>query len=229
MITVCAGALAAGVAAQVPLSKEPRHTLVYENADLRILDVNIPPKETTLDHVHDHDIVTVSMGGETTTRTQSPGQAWSEPRPPRALGQATISDYAGQPGSHRVENLGGSPYHLFAVENLRKSGWSTGRTIPVLVNAIAAESRAFKVYDVRLVRAAPQTSHTHAVPTVVVVLAGAVMSDGPDAQAKANAPAPVGLKQLDRPGQWLLVPRGDTHHLVRLGTADAHVVEIEVR
>ena len=208
MITVCAGALAAGVGAQVPLSNEPRHTVVYENADLRILDVNIPPKETTLDHVHDHDIVTVSMGGETTTRTQSPGQAWSEPRPPRALGQATISDYAGQPGSHRVEN---------------------GRTIPVLVNVVAAESRAFKVYDVRLVRAAPQTSHTHAVPTVVVILAGAVMSDGPGAQAKANAPAPVGLKQLDRPGQWLLVPRGDTHHLVRLGTGDAHVVEIEVR
>jgi quercetin dioxygenase-like cupin family protein len=229
MITVCAAALAACVGAQVPVSKEPRHTVVYENADLRILDVNIPPKETTLDHVHDHDIVTVSMGGDTTTRAQSPGQAWSEPRPLRALGQATISDFAGQSGSHRVENLGGSPYHLFAVENMRKSGWSTGRTIPVLVNAVAAESRAFKVYDVRLVRAAPQSSHTHAVPTVVVVLAGAVMSDGPDAQAKANAPAPVGLKQLDRPGQWLLVPRGDTHHLVRLGTADARVVEIEVR
>ena len=203
--------------------------MVYENADLRILDVNIPPKETTLEHVHENDIATVSMGGETPTRTQSPGQAWSEPRPPRAQGQVTISDYAGQPGSHRVENLGGNPYHLLAVENLRKSGWSTGRTIPVLVNAVAAESRAFKVYDVRLARATPQSSHTHAVPTVVVVLAGAVISDGPDAQAKANAPAPVGLKQLDRPGQWLLVPRGDTHHLVRLGTDDARVVEIEVR
>jgi quercetin dioxygenase-like cupin family protein len=229
MITVCAGALAAGVGAQVPLSKEPRHMVVYENADLRILDVNIPPKATTLDHVHDHDIVTVSMGGETTTRTQAPGQAWSDPRPPRALAHAAISDYAGRPGSHRVENLGANAYHLFAVENLRKSGWSTGRTIPVLVNAVAAESRAFTVYDVRLGRAAPQSSHTHAAPTIVVVIAGAVMSDGPDAQAKANAPAPVGLKKQDRPGQWLLVPRGDTHHLVRLGTADARVVEIEVR
>jgi hypothetical protein len=55
------------------------------------------------------------------------------------------------------------------------------------------------------------------------------MSDGPDKQAKANAPAPVGLKQLDQPGQWLLVPAGDTHHLVRLGTSDARVVEIEIR
>ena len=43
MMTVWAGPLAAGAAAQVPLSKEPRHTVVYENADLRILD-----GETTL-------------------------------------------------------------------------------------------------------------------------------------------------------------------------------------
>jgi hypothetical protein len=60
-------------------------------------------------------------------------------------------------------------------------------------------------------------------------VSGKVMSDGPDKQAKANAPAAVGLKQLDQPGQWVLVPAGDTHHLVRLGTNDARIVEIEVR
>jgi hypothetical protein len=95
--------------------------------------------------------------------------------------------------------------------------------------SLAADGRALRVYDVRLGRERAQTSHTHAVPTIVVLITGLVMSDGPDAQAKANAPAAVGLKQLDRPGQWMLVPRGDTHHLVRLGVADARVVEIEVR
>ena len=55
------------------------------------------------------------------------------------------------------------------------------------------------------------------------------MSDGPDKQAKAYTPAAVGLRQLDQPGQWLLVPPGDTHHVVRLGTTDARLVEIEVR
>ena len=229
IIAVCAGALVTGTAAQVPLSKEPRHRVVFENADLRILDVNIPPKGATLDHVHDYDIVTVSMGGATTTRTQSPGQPWSEPRAPRALGHASSTEYTGKPGIHRVENLGGNAYHLFAVENLRKGVWSTGQAMPARATSVAAESRAFRVFDVRLVRAVPQTAHTHAVPTIVLLVAGTVLSDGPDAQAKANAPAPVGLKQLDGPGQWLLVPRGDTHHLVRLGTADAHLVEIEVR
>jgi quercetin dioxygenase-like cupin family protein len=37
------------------------------------------------------------------------------------------------------------------------------------------------------------------------------------------------LKQLTQPGQWILVPAGDTHHVVRLGAGDARIVEIEVR
>jgi hypothetical protein len=67
------------------------------------------------------------------------------------------------------------------------------------------------------------------VPTITVLITGMVMSDGPDTQAKANPGAPIGLKQLTQPGQWIFVPGGDTHHIVRLGVGDARVVEIEVR
>ena len=62
-----------------------------------------------------------------------------------------------------------------------------------------------------------------------MLVAGKVMSDGPDTHAKANALAAVGLRQLDQPGQWVLVPQGDTHHVVRLGTADARLLEIDFR
>ena len=91
------------------------------------------------------------------------------------------------------------------------------------------ESRAFRIYDVNLGVNSTQASHTHTAPTVAVLIRGKVMSDGPDAQAKAWAPAAVGLRQLDQPGQWIVIPAGDRHHLVRLGTTDAYVVEIEVR
>lgn len=218
----------AAVAAQVPLSKEPRHRLVFENAQLRVLDVNVPPGDTTLDHAHDLDIVTVSMTNGTSTRIQAKGQ-WGPVRNPRPPGDATVAEYAGKADSHRVENLGKSAYQLFAVENLRQSGWSTTPVVSARGTTLTAESRAFRIYDVRLEGGASQTSHAHAVPTIAVLISGKVMSDGPDAQAKANAPAAVGLKQLDQPGQWLLVPRGDTHYVVRMGTADARLVEIEVR
>jgi hypothetical protein len=51
--------------AQVPLSKEPRHHMTFENPQLRILDVNIPPGDKSLDHRHDLDIATISMSAGT--------------------------------------------------------------------------------------------------------------------------------------------------------------------
>lgn len=216
-------------AAQVPVHQEPRHRVTFENAQLRILDVRIPPGEMSLDHRHEFDIVTLSMNGGTATRAQPTGEAWGPPREPRPLGDAAVTDYTGKPASHRVENTGTAPYQLFAVENLRGSGWSAAPAAKGLGTTLTTESRAFRVYDVRVGREAAQTSHTHAVPTIVVLVSGTVLSDGPDTQAKAYAPAPVGLKQLTQTGEWILVPGGDTHHVVRLGSADARVVEIEVR
>jgi hypothetical protein len=220
--------ITAVVTAQVPLSKEPRHRVTFENVQLRILDVNVPPGDTSLDHLHDRDIVTVSMTGGTDTRLQSPGQPWGPVRPPRPLGDAVVAEYTGKASSHRIENVGKSAYQLFALENLRTSGWATSGALTAPATKLTTESRAFRIYDVRLGRDSSQTSHTHAVPTIALLISGKLMSEGPDTQAKANAPAPVGLKQLDQPGQWVLIPRGDTHHLVRLGVGDARLVEIEV-
>ncbi len=226
-VFVVAATVAAG--AQVLVQNEPHHRVAYENADLRILDVRVPAGEATLDHRHERDIVTVSMNAGTRTRIVSPSQPAGLARPPRPLADATIAEYAGKPDSHRVDNVGDAPYQLFAVENLRPVGWSVSGAVNALATTLATEGRAFRIYDVRLVTGSPQTTHTHAVPTVALLVSGKVMSDGPDAQAKALAPAPVGLKQLDQPGQWLLVPRGETHTVVRLGTSDARLLEIEVR
>jgi hypothetical protein len=195
---------------------------------MRILDVNIPPGDTSLDHLHDRDIVTVSMTGGTETRVQNAGQSWTT-RAPRPLGDATVAEYAGKPGSHKVENNGKSAYQLFAVENLKASGWTTTPAVTGLATKLLTDARSFRIYDVRLVQQTAQTSHTHAVPTIAVLIAGKAMNDGPDTHAKANAPAAVGLKQLDQPGQWVLIPQGETHHVVRLGTADARLLEIEIR
>jgi hypothetical protein len=216
--------------AQVPLSQEPHHKVAFENAQFRILNIDVPARETTLEHKHERDMVTVSiMTNGTDTRVQLPGQPWTAIRPRRPLGHIEVTEYASKPVSHRVENVGDGAYQLFAVENLKTNGWSTTPAVSAPATKIAQESRSFGVYTVTLGRDRQQTSHTHAVPTIVILLSGKVMSDGPDKQAKQNAPAPVGLKQLDGPGQWVLVPAGDTHHLVRLGNEDGQLVEIEVR
>jgi hypothetical protein len=220
--------LTATVAAQVPVNNEPHHRTTFANADFRILDVQVAPGDSTLDHRHDHDIVTVSMNAGTPTRIVANGQA--QDRPPRPLANATIAEYTGKPSSHKVDNLGKVAYQLFAIENLRDAKtWASPPPLSALATTPVTEGRAFRIFDVKLATPASQTTHTHAVPTVAVLISGIVMSEGPDAQAKALAPAPVGLKRLDSPGQWVLIPRGETHTVVRLGNVDARLMEIEVR
>lgn len=215
-------------AAQVPFGEDAWHKIVYENAQMRLFSVNVAPGSTTDEHRHDFDIATVSMNEGTETRTRTGTQPWTT-RPIRPLGNISVNDYTGAPGSHRVENVGKRPYQLFAIENRKKGGWSTGPAATGIGTKLLQESRAFRLYDVQLSLAASQATHTHAVPMVAILIRGKVMSDGPDTQAKAFAPAPVGLRQLDSPGQWIVVPGGDRHHLVRLGTTDAQVVEVELR
>jgi hypothetical protein len=121
VVVLSASVIAAG---QVPLSREPNYRMTFENAELRVLAVNIPPGAATLDHRHDLDIATVSMTSDTRTRLQPTGKTWGPVRPPRSLGNATAAEYAGKPESHRLENVGTTAYREFAVENLRTSGWS---------------------------------------------------------------------------------------------------------
>jgi quercetin dioxygenase-like cupin family protein len=216
------------VGAQIPVTKEPHHQVVFENAQFRIMNVNVPPGEATLDHSHDRDVVTVAMSNGAETRAQAAGQPWAN-RPRRPVGDIETTEYAGKASTHKFETMGATAYQLFAVENLKVNGWSSTPAASGAGTTLAKESRSFRVYTVALGKDRQQTSHTHAVPTIVVLLSGKVMSEGPDEKAKANAPAPVGLKQIDRPGQWVLVPAGDAHHLVRLGNDDGQIVEIEVR
>ena len=216
------------LAAQAPLGNDAWHKVVFENPQMRVLSVEVPPGATTDEHRHDFDIVTVSMNEGTETRVQA-GQQAATSRPARPLGNTSATEYTGKPASHRVQNVGKRAYQLFAVENRKKSGWSSTAAATGIGTKMVQESKAFRIYDVQLAVNSTQSSHTHTTPTIAVLVRGKVMSDGPDAQAKAWAPAAVGLRQLDQPGQWIVIPAGERHHLVRLGTTDAHVVEIEVR
>src|SRR5215204_1174014 len=45
----------------VPVEKEPRHRLKFENRYVRVFDVLIPTKDTSLFHTHVHDGVGIKL------------------------------------------------------------------------------------------------------------------------------------------------------------------------
>lgn len=113
--------------APVPVFKEPRHHLVVDTPPLRILDIQIPPGDTTLFHSHDSPMLYVPIASSR-TRNQVLGGEWSgggavpaptpavAPERPSRVG--TPADYVGKPTTHRVNNMGTSLFRLIGIANM---------------------------------------------------------------------------------------------------------------
>ena len=199
-----------GLAAQVPMNQEPHHHPAFENDALRVLEPQIPPGEATLEHLHTHDDVTVCISGAA-VRSRRPGGEWSNPAKPCVPGTVSISEYAGKPSSHTVENTGGGTFHLLAVENLHMSGWANPELLRAPGVELLKEGRAFRVYQLDMAGGS-SASHRHELPVVTVLVSGA---------------AEMGNTHIDKPGQWVVVPPGS--HRIAASGAGAHLIEIEVR
>jgi quercetin dioxygenase-like cupin family protein len=202
----------------VPMSEDPHYKRLLYTAHLRMFEVAIPAGASTLDHTHDHDVVTVALN-ETTVRTRRTGEDWSQPQSYRP-GGATITNYTGAMETHRVENAGKTPHRAIEVENLRDKGWSMPQLISGPATALLHQSRSFAVYEVRLNASAQETSHQHQMPTVVVLVAGAVQVQGGGGESEFR---------MDAPGRWFASQRDQPHTLTLAGTGDAHLVEVEAR
>jgi hypothetical protein len=98
--------------AQVHVRDEPRHHNVFENEYLRILDVYLPPGDTTLYHLHNTPSVFVFFTS-TTTASQLQGQSAT-----RSISDANtaIFDSLVTPRIHRVWNEDSGWFHVMDVE-----------------------------------------------------------------------------------------------------------------
>ena len=200
------------------VNEDPSHKRLLYTAHLRMFDVTLAPGGSTLDHSHDHDLVTVAVG-EATVRTRMPGGEWSEPRSV-ASGAVDVAGYTGAPAVHRIENVGKTPYRAFAIENLRDAKWTTPQLITAPGTKLLEQSRSFAVYDVRLTASAPKTSHVHQQPTVVMLMAGGVEVQGGGGESEFR---------METPGRWFPSQWDQPHTLTLVGRDDAHVVEVEAR
>jgi hypothetical protein len=109
---------------QVLVSKEPRHHVVFANDQIRLLNVLLPPGDTTQYHLHSTPSLFITFSA-THTASQlinkqpveghsKPGDTWFENLlPPHVK-------------VHRVWNMDTSTYHVMDVELLEKdSGFTT--------------------------------------------------------------------------------------------------------
>ena len=214
----------------VPVHQEPRHRLVFESPGTRILDVQVPPGDTTLYHTHSDPILYVTMS-TAQTRSQTLGREWtagdasqrtepvvtrdSIPRvaPVRPGRMMSTTSYATQPLTHRVNNVGNTLFRLIGITNSSAGDESTTPSAGFDAEA-EITNRWFRGYR-RTLTAIPN-EHRHANPVAIVLISGRAVA--------AGAPK----LPLDKPGAFAWI-EGNTPHNVQAIGETAEVVEVEVR
>lgn len=204
--------------APVSILEEPRHKRVLYTAHVRLFEIAIPPRDTTLEHAHDYDIATVALETSSSRARVGTG-AWSEPRE-RTAGSLNLTEYTGKPSSHQIQTTAQAPYRLVAVENVRDGGWTSPPALSEPGTTLIQESRAFSIYEVRLDGQTPETTHTHAVPTVAVLVSGEFAYQG------GGGSEPFAVRQA---GRWIYALPGGEHTMRVADGAQARIIEFEAR
>jgi len=98
--------------AQVNVRDEPRHHNVFENEFIRVLDVHLGPKDTTLYHLHNTPSVFIILAN-VKVASQLAGQL---PQKGANISGITTYDAIATPRIHRVWNEDTSWFHVIDIE-----------------------------------------------------------------------------------------------------------------
>ena len=103
------------IAAQVQVSKEPRHKKTIENKYIRVLDVWIKPGDTTLFHIHSTPSLFLHFTN-TVVCSQAKGEAWVKDE--NKEGNASYRTFVNDTLVHRVSNCDTVSFHVTDIELL---------------------------------------------------------------------------------------------------------------
>lgn len=202
----------------VPLQDEPRHQLVFENGQAKILDVNLPPGYVSLYHQHTLDLLYVTISGS---------KVWAEPLGGQKR-EADVkrgdlrfsSDNHSLPHIHRVGNIGDAPFRVIAV------GLKDATGSPKEIQAVngdlqglemAMEKPHASVYRIHLKPGESTGTHRHNLPVTHVHLNGGQLKDE------------SGTALQVEPGQFQWHPGGFSHRFQNVGEEAIDIVEVQWR
>lgn len=200
----------------VPVYKEPKHRLAFENDHAMILDVFLPPGYVSLYHQHVLDVLYVTIVGTTVTAQPLGGE----------LRQATVttgdlrfsSDNHGIPHIHQVGNIGETPFHVIGVGIKDPvagiaapiKGDTSGMTLDM-------EKDHASVYRVKLGPGEASGIHTHTLPFVSVNLNAGMLAEASGESVAVKA------------GAFRWHPAGLTHSYKNTGDRPIEIIEIQWR
>lgn len=211
-------ASSAPVTGAVPVYEETRHRLVFRNSLVRVLDVRLPPGDTTAYHVHVERLVGIAVR-DARIWTQVPGAPPSPVATPAATPYVFENWSQTLPYTHRVANVDTLPMHYVVAEWLARSG----PEVPALPDGpsrrLLKEGPTARVYEITLAPGTATEPHTHATPGLVVLGTAGTLSEERSPRAKGGTGA----------GSWSWREATDRHVLRNGDHSRVIVYEIDWR
>jgi len=194
----------------VEVYEEPRHQLVFEKGNLKILDIQIKSGDTTLFHRHRNPMFYVSLGWQQNA-SQLLNAEWKESDSEEwPLGEIDIdSSYLTNSITHRVTNTGSKASQIIGILNTGK-----GLTISDKSNGYEVASRWFRSKRINLNPGETINFHNSVFPIVIVLLSGDEIE-----VVKDN-------KSTIHNKKWLYLE--DINELINSGDNKMEMVQIEV-
>lgn len=197
----------------VPVEREPRHRVVFENRFVRVIDAALPPGDTTLFHTHSKDNVPVAinsgrmrvqnLGAEASETDVQAGQVW----------------FAKAAYTHQIHNSTKTALRFIDAEIL-----STGNTLdaPPLAETehfkLKLENDQVRIYQVSLEPGQSTGMHTHSLPRLSVAIRPATVR-------ATSGEGPIETLQV-APADFSWHPQGP-HSVQNIGKKAYEAIEIE--
>ncbi|MFK8051323.1 MAG: cupin domain-containing protein [Halioglobus sp.] len=200
----------------VPVYEEPKHQLVFENDDVMILNVDLPPGYESLYHQHLLDVLYVTVSG-----TQVFAQPLNGEKRVADVKTGDLrfsSDNHDLPHIHRVGNIGTAPFHIIGVG---VKGDISEKLEPVEGDMqgvqMVDEKPNARVYRISLKPGEKSGLHQHNLPfTRVYLSAGEVRDETGDAA-------------VVKAGEFLWQKDSEGHRYENVGDEMIEIVEVQSR
>lgn len=203
--------------APIDISKEPHHTLLFENPSVRVFRLKLHPNEATVTHRHSNFYAFVSL---------QPVNISNEVR-----GRQPISTHldAGEVRTSKggfslaERNISSVPAELIVVESLKSdsSGFSEPMAFRFHDSAQGElfESGAVRAYDMIMAVGGRTEKHKESYDRLLIALSDVDLHEETEGQPPSETKM--------RAGEVLWIARGLTHATTNVGLTAAHFIVLE--
>ncbi len=211
---------------QVPVSQEPRHHKILDNGHVRLLDVHIPPGDTTQFHIHATASIFVVL---TDARTGS--QVLSEEdhsaSPIKHYGNIWFEGFYQKPRIHRVYNMDEHEFNVMDIELTNTNFKKIDSPITQGMFTFLFEEKPVRAYRVNLLPGEVVSIQPRKADVLIIQLNDS--SENQNIQAFVPGNRSSGTTYFSKKGSFIYVVSGTAFELKNKGSGQGTFAFFELK